>query len=142
MPAIEPPQSFTIPGPSSEATSTTRSSASTSPFSSQKRRRQDKDTAFDMDRSADTAGPIRNVRKEAPRKKKAARACIHCQRAHLTCDDCAYILILNRLIWPTIFCMLLLARPCQRCTKRGMAGSCVEGHRKRAKYLLGETELG
>jgi hypothetical protein len=23
-----------------------------------------------------------------------------------------------------------------------MADSCVEGHRKRAKYLLGETELG
>lgn len=23
-----------------------------------------------------------------------------------------------------------------------MAGSCVEGHRKRAKYLLGEAELG
>ncbi|KAI0281019.1 hypothetical protein BGY98DRAFT_1106620 [Russula aff. rugulosa BPL654] len=120
MPAIEPPQSFTIPGPSSEATSPTLSSVSTSPFSSQKRRRQDKDTAIDMGRSAEVAGPIRNARKEAPRKKKAARACIHCQRAHLTCDD---------------------SRPCQRCTKRGMAGSCVEGHRKRAKYLLGETEL-
>jgi hypothetical protein len=22
------------------------------------------------------------------RKKKASRACIHCQKAHLTCDDC------------------------------------------------------
>lgn len=34
------------------------------------------------------------------------------------------------------------ARPCQRCIKRGMAGSCVEGHRKKAKYLLDDDELG
>lgn len=119
-----PPQSFTVPGPSSGPTTSTPASAhSTPPSSSQKRRRQDKDTPADMDRSATTTGPIRNARREpkdAPKKKKAARACIHCQRAHLTCDD---------------------ARPCQRCTKRGMAGSCIEGHRKRAKYLLGETEL-
>ncbi|KAF8499716.1 hypothetical protein F5888DRAFT_1898560 [Russula emetica] len=111
MTVIEPPQSFTIPGPSSEPTSSTRASVpSTPPSSSLKRRRQEKDTA----------SPIRIARKDVPKKKKAARACIHCQRAHLTCDD---------------------ARPCQRCTKRGMADSCVEGHRKRAKYLLGETEL-
>lgn len=87
----EPPQSFTIPGPSSEPPSPTRASAPTTPPSiSQKRRRQDKDTTADMDRSATTTGPIRNARKDVPRKKKAARACIHCQRAHLTCDDCAY----------------------------------------------------
>ncbi|KAG5648589.1 hypothetical protein DXG03_003200 [Asterophora parasitica] len=32
-------------------------------------------------------------------------------------------------------------RPCQRCTKRGIASSCTEGHRKKAKYLLDEDEL-
>ena len=48
-------------------------------------------------------------------------ACIHCQKAHLTCDD---------------------SRPCQRCVRRGMANTCTEGHRKKAKYLLDEDELG
>jgi hypothetical protein len=38
--------------------------------------------------------------------------------------------------------IMITARPCHRCTKRGMADSCVEGHRKRAKYLLGDDELG
>lgn len=58
--------------------------------------------------------------REAAKKKKANRACFHCQKAHLTCDD---------------------SRPCQRCVKRGMADSCVEGIRKKAKYLLDEEEL-
>ncbi|OAC97765.1 Zn(2)-C6 fungal-specific transcription factor [Mucor lusitanicus CBS 277.49] len=48
------------------------------------------------------------------RKKKAARACIHCQKAHLTCDD---------------------SRPCQRCIKRNLATTCTDGARKKAKYL-------
>ncbi|ORZ13431.1 hypothetical protein BCR41DRAFT_355750 [Lobosporangium transversale] len=48
------------------------------------------------------------------RRKKASRACFHCQKAHLTCDD---------------------SRPCQRCIKRDLAGSCTDGVRKKAKYL-------
>lgn len=48
------------------------------------------------------------------RKKKTARACIHCQRAHLTCDE---------------------GRPCQRCEKKGLQ-NCVDGVRKQAKYLM------
>ncbi|KAI9317241.1 hypothetical protein BX666DRAFT_164683 [Dichotomocladium elegans] len=48
------------------------------------------------------------------RKKKAARACVHCQKAHLTCDD---------------------SRPCQRCIKRDLASTCTDGTRKKAKYL-------
>ena len=35
-----------------------------------------------------------------------------------------------------------IARPCQRCIKRGIGDNCTEGHRKKAKYLLEETELG
>ncbi|EDR11520.1 transcriptional regulatory protein [Laccaria bicolor S238N-H82] len=58
--------------------------------------------------------------REGPKKKKANRACFHCQKAHLTCDD---------------------SRPCQRCVKRGLASNCTEGHRKKAKYLLDEEEL-
>ncbi|KAH7874624.1 uncharacterized protein C8R40DRAFT_1193725 [Lentinula edodes] len=58
--------------------------------------------------------------RDGPKKKKANRACFHCQKAHLTCDD---------------------SRPCQRCIKRGIANSCTEGHRKKAKYLLDDEEL-
>lgn len=55
----------------------------------------------------------------APKKKKASRACLNCQKAHLTCND---------------------TRPCQRCIKKGIP-NCVEGNRKRAKYLLSDEEL-
>ncbi|KAI8921967.1 hypothetical protein DFJ77DRAFT_516060 [Powellomyces hirtus] len=48
------------------------------------------------------------------RKKKASRACGHCQKAHLTCDD---------------------MRPCSRCVKRDLASTCADGARKKAKYL-------
>ncbi|KAJ1027111.1 hypothetical protein NDA18_003127 [Ustilago nuda] len=54
------------------------------------------------------------------KRKKASRACLHCQKAHLTCDD---------------------SRPCQRCVKKGLADSCTDGHRKKAKYLLDDDEL-
>ncbi|KAF2679820.1 transcription activator of gluconeogenesis [Lentithecium fluviatile CBS 122367] len=49
-----------------------------------------------------------------PRRKKARRACFACQRAHLTCGD---------------------ERPCGRCVKRGLQDSCMDGLRKKAKYL-------
>ncbi|ORZ31851.1 hypothetical protein BCR44DRAFT_1502496 [Catenaria anguillulae PL171] len=49
-----------------------------------------------------------------PKRKKATRACNHCQKAHLTCDD---------------------ARPCGRCVKRKLADTCMDGVRKKAKYL-------
>ncbi|KAI9011682.1 transcription activator of gluconeogenesis ERT1 [Hyaloraphidium curvatum] len=49
-------------------------------------------------------------------------ACFHCQKAHLTCDD---------------------TRPCSRCLKRGLADSCTDGFRKKAKYLadVGDADL-
>ena len=34
------------------------------------------------------------------------------------------------------------ARPCQRCARKGITDACVEGLRKKAKYLLDEEELG
>ncbi|KDN49251.1 hypothetical protein K437DRAFT_255383 [Tilletiaria anomala UBC 951] len=55
-----------------------------------------------------------------PRKKKTNRACHHCQKAHLTCDE---------------------SRPCQRCIKKGLADTCHDGTRKKAKYLLEDDEL-
>ncbi|KAI0268780.1 hypothetical protein BC834DRAFT_653237 [Gloeopeniophorella convolvens] len=113
MASLDPSNPLILPGPSSEPTRLAPASAS----AAAKRRRQDANAS-----DTPSTGPIRTSRKDkdSQKKKKAARACIHCQRAHLTCDD---------------------ARPCQRCSKRGMADSCVEGHRKRAKYLLGEDEL-
>lgn len=36
-----------------------------------------------------TQKPVKQ--RESPKKKKAQRACAHCQKAHLTCDDCASI---------------------------------------------------
>ncbi|KAJ7268749.1 hypothetical protein B0H12DRAFT_1096488 [Mycena haematopus] len=79
----------------------------------------DDDTQDESSPSA-SQGPRPRTR-DRPKKKKASRACVHCQKAHLTCDD---------------------ARPCQRCVKRGIAANCTEGHRKKAKYLLDEEELG
>ncbi|KAI8931647.1 hypothetical protein NX059_011297 [Plenodomus lindquistii] len=49
-----------------------------------------------------------------PRRKKAKRACHACQRAHLTCGD---------------------ERPCSRCVKRNIGDACMDGIRKKAKYL-------
>ncbi|KAK9766936.1 Transcriptional regulator of nonfermentable carbon utilization, variant 2 [Basidiobolus ranarum] len=49
------------------------------------------------------------------KRRKTSRACSHCQKAHLTCDD---------------------SRPCKRCIKRNLATTCQDGQRKKAKYLL------
>ncbi|KAG9316248.1 hypothetical protein JVU11DRAFT_2275 [Chiua virens] len=76
--------------------------------------------ASSPDESGDSSSLPPRKHRDGPKKKKANRACAHCQKAHLTCDD---------------------SRPCQRCIKRGMSGSCIEGHRKKAKYLLDDEEL-
>ncbi|KAF9010530.1 hypothetical protein BDQ17DRAFT_1515223 [Cyathus striatus] len=81
-----------------------------------KRKRTDSPDASSAD---GTPQPSKKAR-DGPKKKKANRACFHCQKAHLTCDD---------------------SRPCQRCIKRGIASNCTEGHRKKAKYLLDDDEL-
>ena len=119
------------------------SSATTVP--SIKRRRTDTPD----ETSADSASslPSRKPR-DGPKKKKANRACYHCQKAHLTCDDCELYPLLpiegwcffsDTTISPT---SRQPARPCQRCVKRGFANNCTEGHRKKAKYLLDDDELG
>ncbi|UZJ52546.1 hypothetical protein CBS101457_001866 [Exobasidium rhododendri] len=70
----------------------------------------------DDDRSDVTSGDG----KKHARRRKANRACSHCQKAHLTCDD---------------------SRPCERCVKKGLADTCTDGARKKAKYLLDEEEI-
>ncbi|KAJ2199932.1 Transcriptional regulator of nonfermentable carbon utilization [Coemansia sp. RSA 521] len=49
------------------------------------------------------------------RRRKTVRACNHCQKSHLTCDE---------------------SRPCARCVKRGLGDTCMDGARKKAKYLI------
>ncbi|KAK7687169.1 hypothetical protein QCA50_009673 [Cerrena zonata] len=85
--------------------------------SAPKRKRGPNDGTSD---SAESNPQPQSRSRDGPKKKKANRACFHCQKAHLTCDD---------------------SRPCQRCIKRGMADNCTEGHRKKAKYLLDDDEL-
>lgn len=82
------------------------------------RTQKDKVAVRKRRRDEDTEAPRKS--RDGPKKKKANRACAHCQKAHLTCDD---------------------SRPCQRCVKRGIASTCTEGHRKKAKYLLDDDEL-
>ncbi|KAH0827386.1 hypothetical protein J3R83DRAFT_4039 [Lanmaoa asiatica] len=94
--------------------------------------------ATSPDESGDSSSYPPRKHRDGPKKKKANRACAHCQKAHLTCDDCP-----SSPPSPRPYAHLLsTARPCQRCIKRGMASSCVEGHRKKAKYLLDDDELG
>ena len=120
-----------------EAASTLAQKKKSPPLSANKRKRSETaDDSTDQESNA----PSRKSR-DGPKKKKANRACFHCQKAHLTCDDCE---------WQggTYFsartdrCTRHVARPCQRCIKRGIANNCTEGHRKKAKYLLDDEELG
>lgn len=48
-------------------------------------------------------------------RKKTARACQHCHKAHMTCDE---------------------SRPCKRCVARGLQETCVDAPRKKKKYLM------
>jgi len=78
--------------------------------------------------------PIKSNAKDPlrPRRKKARRACFACQRAHLTCGKYqAMILVMVELRLNTTGD----ERPCTRCVKRGLADNCMDGVRKKAKYL-------
>ena len=77
------------------------------------------DKSYAQMRVEQAAAPKTQAERPA-RRKKASRACYHCQKAHLTCDD---------------------SRPCQRCVRKGLAHQCVDGYRKKAKYLLEEDEI-
>ncbi|KAL1916963.1 uncharacterized protein VTP21DRAFT_5160 [Calcarisporiella thermophila] len=63
---------------------------------------------------------ISHQQEQKSRRRKCVRACINCQKAHLTCDD---------------------SRPCQRCVRRELASTCTDGLRKKAKYLQGTDEV-
>jgi len=138
-PALPPPPADILPAPSSQAvvSSVFPDSAMTTTITTTVKRKR-----TDLPDTMATAKPVL-------KKKKANRACIHCQKAHLTCDDCScsafqpsaqVFRVCSRHGW--FFFSRYTARPCQRCIKRGMPTDCVEGHRKKAKYLLDDEELG
>jgi len=142
-------------GPSTSPQSTTLKkkpsmsfiSASTAALTAAKRKRTDTPD----DTSADSSNNPPRKPRDGPKKKKANRACYHCQKAHLTCDDCRFSSYFPAIpLHDTcaiftdafLFDFITSARPCQRCIKRGFAANCTEGHRKKAKYLLDDDELG
>ncbi|ODQ77752.1 hypothetical protein BABINDRAFT_24756, partial [Babjeviella inositovora NRRL Y-12698] len=49
------------------------------------------------------------------KKKKITRACVHCHKAHMPCDE---------------------ERPCIRCKSKGLHDSCTDAPRKKKKYLM------
>jgi hypothetical protein len=103
------------------------------------RTQKDKVAVKKRRRDDDTEAPRKS--RDGPKKKKANRACAHCQKAHLTCDDCRSFVCCPDLAPVKPYIFPLTARPCQRCVKRGIASTCTEGHRKKAKYLLDDDEL-
>jgi len=72
---VNPAHMNAAAGPSSNVTKK-------KPASCPKRKRTDT-----PDSGTESAALPRKAR-DGPKKKKANRACFHCQKAHLTCDDC------------------------------------------------------
>lgn len=50
------------------------------------------------------------------RRKHTSIACVNCSKWHVSCDS---------------------NRPCNRCIKKGLAGTCIDAPRKKSKYLNG-----
>eukprot|EP00742_Colponemidia_sp_Colp-10_P010491 GILJ01011523.1.p1 GENE.GILJ01011523.1~~GILJ01011523.1.p1 ORF type:complete len:337 (+),score=24.02 GILJ01011523.1:69-1079(+) len=67
---------------------------------------------------------VENVKKRKG-SRAATRACMYCQRSHMSCED---------------------ARPCKRCVKRGIGHLCRDPESKRSsrapKYLAADKEYG
>jgi hypothetical protein len=82
---------FAQAGPSTSHAPTLKKKPSISSASSSvaaaKRKRND--TPDDTSGDSASPQPPRKPR-DGPKKKKANRACYHCQKAHLTCDDCKF----------------------------------------------------
>ena len=68
--------------PPSSISSTSSNNTPTTKKSKRKR------TDTPPDESCDSSSHPKKPTKDRPKKKKANRACFHCQKAHLTCDDC------------------------------------------------------
>ena len=104
--------------------------------------------------SSAAVGGSSGARKKRTRKK-VAKACLACQKSHLTCDarECSQSLHVTRGRglayalpdhWRSTELQLIecTERPCTRCVKKGLGEQCIEGVRKKAKYLLEGEERG
>ena len=90
MSSVLPPvaQHPSLPSSSSNSGNTTpvpSGSASDPKKKSTAKRKRTSDSAND---NGDPGAQPRT--RDGPKKKKANRACFHCQKAHLTCDDCEF----------------------------------------------------
>jgi len=72
-------------GPSNLQPSLLKKKQAASPTPKRKRT----DTPEGTSAGSPSPQPTRKPR-DGPKKKKANRACYHCQKAHLTCDDCEF----------------------------------------------------
>ena len=79
---INPAQMNAQAGPSSSNDQSKKLGAATNT-----KRRRSTDTP---EGECATMGLLQRKNRDGPRKKKANRACFHCQKAHLTCDDCEW----------------------------------------------------
>lgn len=71
--------------------------------------------------SGDHSGSTPGAKKDSQKKKKANRACVHCQKAHLTCDDSESFFLHSN---PTLVCHVFLCGSLCVCERRaGVCGS-------------------
>lgn len=83
-------------GPSIQKQLPLTSPSALAPATKRKRNDTPEETSAD---SASPQPPRKGSRRDGPKKKKANRACYHCQKAHLTCDDCKPILLSVPVLW-------------------------------------------
>lgn len=77
-----------------------------------------------------------------PRQRKTMRSCKNCQRSHQRCGKIPRSNKLNRMLFHSILYKGKLLNwfldnllPCTRCIKRGMSHTCVEGTRKKPRFI-------
>ena len=108
--ALQNPQA----GPSASPQSTLKKKTSMSFISASaaalaaKRKRTD--TPDETSAESTSTIPPRKPR-DGPKKKKANRACYHCQKAHLTCDDCMSLDYVHYFSFGQFFSDTLVLRP-------------------------------
>lgn len=84
-PAMSLPPVSHHPSLPSSSSSNSENSTPVPPGSAKKHTAKRKRTGDSTD-NGDAGSQTRT--RDGPKKKKANRACFHCQKAHLTCDDC------------------------------------------------------
>ena len=88
------------------------------------KRKRSTDATSDTESSS--SHPPTGRSRDGPKKKKANRACFHCQKAHLTCDDCECCLSVP----PCSRRFVLLSRPAVRIVRKSVS---VRGGRNHAR---------